>query len=109
MSESGVQQGDPLGPLLFCLVLQKVLSAIASDPICFDLLFQAWYIDGGVIAGSKQAVVQALSIIQDLGPPLGLVINSSKCELYGDCDLQPFPSEMKNVKCLILKFLWPRL
>ncbi|KAL5510407.1 hypothetical protein EMCRGX_G005945 [Ephydatia muelleri] len=74
-----------------------VLSAIASDPICFDLnLFHAWYIDDGVIAGSKQAVVQALSIIQDLGPPLGLVINSSKCELYGDCDLQPFPSEMKK-------------
>ena len=55
-----------------------------------------------VIAGSKQAVVQALSIIQDLGPPLGLVINSSKCELYGDCDLQPFPSEMK--KCNAFNF-----
>eukprot|EP00731_Ephydatia_muelleri_P002044 Em0001g2044a len=102
MSESGVQQGDPLGPLLFCLVLQKVLSAIASDPNCFDVLFHAWYIDDGVIAGSKQAVVQALSIIQDLGPPLGLVINSSKCELYGDCDLQPFPSEMK--KCNAFNF-----
>ena len=62
----------------------------------------AWYIDDGVIAGSKQAVVQALSIIQDLGPPLGLVINSSKCELYGDCDLQPFPSEMK--KCNAFNF-----
>ena len=102
MSESGVQQGDPLGPLLFCLVLQKVLSAIASDPNCFDLLFHAWYIDDGVIAGSKQAIVQALSIIQDLGPPLGLVINSLKCELNGDCDLQPFPSEMK--KCNAFNF-----
>ena len=38
----------------------------------------------------------------DLGPPLGLVINSSKCELYGDCDLQPFPSEMK--KCNAFNF-----
>ena len=102
MSESGVQQGDPLGPLLFCLVLQTVLSAIASDPICFDLLFHAWYIDDGVIAGSKQAVVQAFSIIQDLGSPLGLVINSSKCELYGDCDLQPFPSEMNAFNFEIL-------
>ena len=25
-SESGVQQGDPLGPLLFCLVLDKVVT-----------------------------------------------------------------------------------
>ncbi|KAL5502816.1 hypothetical protein EMCRGX_G009650 [Ephydatia muelleri] len=78
MSDSGVQQGDPLGPLLFCLVLQKVLSAIASDPICFDLLFHAWYIDDGIIAGSKQAIVQALSIIQDLGPPLGDTIFCAK-------------------------------
>ena len=27
-SESGVQQGDPLGPLIFALVLHKVISAI---------------------------------------------------------------------------------
>ena len=79
-----------------------IIIIIITDPICFDLLFHAWYIDDGVIAGSKQAVVQALSIIQDLGPPLGLVINSSKCELYGDCDLQPFPSEMK--KCKVFNF-----
>ena len=65
--------GRSLGPsFVFFFGSAKVLSAIASDPICFDLLFHAWYIDDGVIAGSKQAVVQALSIIQDLGPPLGL-------------------------------------
>ena len=36
-SESGVQQGDPLGPLLFCLVLHQVACAIAYDsdvPLC---------------------------------------------------------------------------
>ena len=109
MSEAGVQQGYLLGPLLFCLVLQKVLSAIASDPICFDLLFHAWYIDDGVIAGSRQAVVQALSIIQDLGQPLDLVINSSKCELYGDCDLQPFPSEMKKCNAFNFEILGARI
>ena len=36
-SEAGVQQGSPLGPLLFCLVLPMVLSPIASDSICSDL------------------------------------------------------------------------
>ena len=29
---SGVQQGDPLGPLLFALVLQSVLRQLAADP-----------------------------------------------------------------------------
>ena len=41
-SEAGVQQGDPLGPLFFALVLYKVVSAIDADDECLDLLFQAW-------------------------------------------------------------------
>ena len=44
----------------------------------------------------KQAVAHALSIIQDLGPPLGLHINIDKCELYSPCDLRLFPSDMKR-------------
>ena len=39
-SESGVQQGDPLGPLLFTLVLHRVAVAIAST--CPELLFHMW-------------------------------------------------------------------
>ena len=38
-SEAGVQQGDPLGPLFFALVLHKVVSAIDADDECLDLLF----------------------------------------------------------------------
>ena len=30
-SQSGVQQGDPLGPFLFALVLHKVAGAIKED------------------------------------------------------------------------------
>ena len=60
-SESGVQQGDPLGPLLFCLVLHKVVTAIAADSICSQLSFHSCYMDDGVIAGPKQAALQALS------------------------------------------------
>ena len=77
-SECGVQQGDPLGPLLFCLVLHKVVTAIAADSMCSLLSFQ--YMDDGVIAGPKQAALQALSIIKQLGPPLGLL--SSTGSLY---------------------------
>eukprot|EP00731_Ephydatia_muelleri_P024463 Em0016g734a len=77
-------------------VLQKLVSAIAEDKDCSSLLFHKWYIDDGVIAGPKQAVAHALSIIQDLGPPLGLHINIAKCELYSPCDLRLFPSDMKR-------------
>ena len=48
-SESGVQQGDPMGSLLFCLVLQKLVSAIAEDKDCSSLLFHKWHIDDSVL------------------------------------------------------------
>ena len=89
-SESGVQQGDPLGPLLFCLVLHKVVTAIAADSICSHLSFHSWYMDDGVIAGPKQADLEALSIIKELGPPLGLFINASKGELFSKGTVQAF-------------------
>ncbi|KAL5484406.1 hypothetical protein EMCRGX_G020899 [Ephydatia muelleri] len=82
--------------LLFCLVLQKVVSAIATDSVCSELLFHAWYLDDGIVAGPQLAVKNALSIIQELGPPLGLFVNPTKCELFGLADLNSFPIEMKR-------------
>ena len=37
VSASGVQQGDPLGPLLLSLVLHATVQAIVADPQCTDL------------------------------------------------------------------------
>ena len=102
-SESGVQQRDLLGPLLFSLVLHRVVSAIASN--CPELLFHMWYLDDGAIAGPKLAVLHALSIVQDLGPPNGLFVNTSKCELYSIGDLSIFPPEMKSSKDLNFEIL----
>ena len=62
-SEMGVQQGDPLCPLLFCLVLQKIISTIGVDPTCNDLKFHSWYIDDGVVDGPSQALKQVISIL----------------------------------------------
>ena len=81
-SESRVQQGDPLGHLLFALVLHKVTSAIDADDECLDLLYQAWYMDDGVLAGKRSAVLCALSLIKELGSSLGLLVNIGKCELF---------------------------
>ncbi|KAL5477540.1 hypothetical protein EMCRGX_G024351 [Ephydatia muelleri] len=94
-SESGVQQGDPLGPLFFSLVLHKVIAAIDADDDCLRLILQAWYLDDGVLAGSKHAVLRALSIIEDLGPSLGIFINSSECELFSHSDISMFHHVMK--------------
>ena len=53
-SESGVQQRDPMSSLLFCLVLQKIVSTIALDKACTSLLFHKWYIDDGRTHASRQ-------------------------------------------------------
>ena len=61
----GVQQGDPLRPLLFSLVLQKLAASIDADEGCIDLLFHAWYLDDGVLAGNRLAVSRAFFLIQE--------------------------------------------
>ena len=54
-----MQQGDgPLGPLFFALVLPKFIAAIDDD--CLHLILQAWYLDDGVLAGPRQAVLRAV-------------------------------------------------
>ena len=94
-SETGVQQGDPLGPLLFSLVLQRLISSIDADDDSIQVLFQAWYLDDGVLTGRRSAVLRALSLIEELGPSLGTHINLAKCELFSHFGNSMFPPAVK--------------
>lgn len=76
----GVQQGDPLGPLLFCLVLHVLVRKIQTR--CPGLALHKWYLDDGVLAGSAVDVIRALDILQREGLALGLHLNLGKCELF---------------------------
>lgn len=78
-STTGVQQGDPLGPLLFALVLHPLVHRIRD---CCQLLFHAWYLDDGTIIGDTKEVAKALDIIRAEGPRLGLVLNIKKTEVF---------------------------
>ena len=89
-SEAGVQQGDPLGPLFFALVLHKVVSAIDADDECLDLLFQAWFLDDGVLAGKKSSALRTVSILEEFGSSLGIFVNLSKCEILSRMIHIPF-------------------
>ena len=78
-STTGVQQGDPLGPLLFALVLHPLVHRIRD---CCKLLFHAWYLDDGTIIGDTKEVAKALDIIRAEGPRLGLELNINKTEVF---------------------------
>ncbi|GJV58022.1 putative reverse transcriptase domain-containing protein [Tanacetum coccineum] len=78
-STTGVQQGDPLGPLLFALVLHPLVHRIRD---CCQLLFHAWYLDDGTIIGDTKEVAKAIDIIRAEGPRLGLELNIKKTEVF---------------------------
>eukprot|EP00731_Ephydatia_muelleri_P037266 Em0431g2a len=59
-----------------------------------ELLFNKWYLDDGVLAGTSLSVRAALDVISSLGPSLGLYINFAKCEVFGKAELSAFPSEI---------------
>lgn len=74
-SQRGVHQGDPLGPALFCLVVQDIISSLE------DLDLNIWYLDDGTIAGSPNNVLKAFRKIIILAQEIGLELNYAKCEL----------------------------
>ncbi|XP_026331470.1 uncharacterized protein LOC113238842, partial [Hyposmocoma kahamanoa] len=75
LSQVGAQQGDPLGPLLFCLAIQKIISSLDSP-------LNVWYLDDGTIGGSPEVVLQDLKRLGVALKAVGLEINPNKCELF---------------------------
>ena len=85
-----------MGPLLFSLVLHKLVQSTAADSECSELLFNMWYLDDGTLAGPKDAVKHAIHLIQQFGPSLGLYINMAKCELFSQGAMEGLSSEHKG-------------
>ncbi len=77
LSQRGVQQGDPLGPALFCLALQNIIQSLKI----MDLDMNIWYLDDGTIAGCPKHVLKAFHIIVEKAKEIGLTLNHRKCEI----------------------------
>ena len=73
-SEEGTQQGDPLGPLLFCITMQPLLLMLRRELVI-------GYIDDITIGGHISTVDEDVTITKRNGPSLGLHLNITKCEL----------------------------
>ena len=86
----------PLGPLLFSLVLHILVSEIATELGCAHLLYHAWYLDDGYVAGPNTEVRRVLTILEEKGRSLGLHVNIAKCEVICCSDLSLFILLMKQ-------------
>ena len=73
-SSDGVQQGDPLGPLLFCLSIHKLCAKLKSELAVF-------YLDDGTLGGNWEEVLSDLRLIEEEASELGLELNRNKTEL----------------------------
>ena len=78
LSTEGIQQGDPLGPMLFCLGIHKLVSSLSSE-------FCIFYLDDGTIGGNFEELQANLEKIEDHEKALGLFLNVEKSELIFHC------------------------
>ncbi|KAL0215139.1 hypothetical protein P9112_007323 [Eukaryota sp. TZLM1-RC] len=80
-SSSGVKQGDPLGPLLFCLAIHPILLQIQE---MFPPLKMIAYMDDVVLIGDLNIVKQATVCFKELFTKIGLRLNLLKCVLLSN-------------------------
>ena len=76
-SDEGAQQGDPLGPLLFCATSLRLAKQMKSP-------FNIWYMDDGSLGGDVDGLIKDFLLLQQIGSSIGLELNESKCELITD-------------------------
>ncbi|CAE8636187.1 unnamed protein product [Polarella glacialis] len=81
-SETGVQQGDPLGPLLFSAAIQPIVEQLRRLEVNGKKLDLAtFYLDDGFLAGDIEVVAAALRLVQSEGAGIGLQLQLGKCQL----------------------------
>ena len=73
-SVSGVQQENPLGPLLFSLAIHDIASSMKSN---FNIL----YLDDATIVGDPRSVCDDIKRCSCMLADIGLFLNPSKSEL----------------------------
>lgn len=72
-SSEGIQQGDPLGHLLFCLTVFQLHPHLSSDHLL--------YLDDITLGGSPEQIQHDLEVVDRVASDLGLHLNHHKSEL----------------------------
>ena len=79
MSNEGPQQGDPIGPLLFCNTVHPLLESLQSE-------LPLGYLDDFTLGGEQSVVAKDVERVAEFGQAMGLTLNISKCELITESE-----------------------
>ena len=71
---SGVQQDDPIGPLLFALAVDDIARSVSAP-------LNIWYLDDATLEGPVDKIIHDLGTIIPALSMIGLEINASKSEV----------------------------
>ena len=85
-SETGLQQGDPIGPALFDLSVDEAARGVQSE-------FNIWYLDDATLGDSPKRVHNDLVVLLKRLRAIGLEVNGSECELTIHNDNMPKATE----------------
>ena len=85
-SETGIQQGDPIGPALFALSVDEAARGVQSE-------FNVWYLDDATLGDSPERVYDDLVVLLERLRAIGLEVNGRKCELTILNDSMPEATE----------------
>jgi len=76
LSEEGAQQGDPLGPLYFCLVFKELLESLQSELVL-------GYLDDVAVGDTAEIILKDFILLESTAARLGPEVKHSKCEVVG--------------------------
>ena len=74
LSFESIQQGNPMGPLLFELTIYKLSAKMRSE-------FEVFYVDDGILGRNQENVIHDIKNIEIEAEAFGLMLNGKKTEL----------------------------
>jgi len=89
LSQEGIQQGDPIGPMLFCLTLHPVISRCSSE-------LRIAYLDDITLGGHLASLSVEVNCLKRDASEIGLALNESKCEIISDENISSLPSSLSR-------------
>lgn len=92
-SEVGVHQGDPLGPVLFSIVIQKALTRIQKSHPDGTILA---YLDDVFVCGPPGMCIQALADLKASFHEVGLSVCDHKCLAFSSSVPENWPESIPH-------------